>query len=93
MRERISQRNAALWQKAEYRARVMARLRASWERRGGRSDEDRARISERSRAMWSDAGFRSKMSRVMSEGWAARRERLGLIATNEARSHPSAIEP
>jgi hypothetical protein len=80
MRERISERNAALWQDPEYRATVIARLRASWERRGGRSDDERARIGERSRRMWSDPAFKARMGRAMSMGWANRRERL--VATS-----------
>lgn len=76
VREHISERNAERWQDPDFRANVIARLRASWKQRGGRSADDRARIGERSRAMWSDPAFAARMRRQFRLGWELRRERL-----------------
>jgi hypothetical protein len=83
MRERMSERVMALWEDHGYAERAKTAMRTSWQRRGGRSAEDRARIGERSRRLWADPAFRSKMRRAISLGRALRRERLGLLATPE----------
>lgn len=78
--ERMSQRNAALWEDENYRKNATEKLRAAWRERGGRTADDRARIGERSRRMWADPGFRSKMGRAFRLGWQLRRERLAADA-------------
>ncbi len=67
---------AAMWQDDEFRAAMVAKIRAGWARRGGLTAAERARIADKQRELWSDPAFRATRARQYRLGWEIRRERL-----------------